>query len=578
MTLKQKIDQIRKNPKAYVSEQLDHYHQALPEFDDESLLCLLYAANAFEYEDIFDHVNTRITESQTFFENMEYVFFYHQAHGLYNRGLNRNNEAMMHLSRSYDIALQLQIDTYVARSLALISTIFDMNQDRESAMNYSKHAVEMCSKIEEQADVADIYMNYALLIDHSGKPLDALYGLHFAEKTYETLPECESYLNYCVTLFNIAKAYVALNETEKAKPYFDKSMEIGETQGFLGYFTRSIKFIAEFYRDQGEIERANDLLLVYFDFQQKSNNNRIKAIANKHRNEYAPHFESMHQLYQMNSQLLRELSAMHQTLFSEKDLGEGDEEKLVEIVKGIRNDEFVPYLQTIWSIETRKLLGAELLARWHKPDGTVISPLKFIERIENTEFMALLSEKLIRETLNQIAPFIRATMPDFKLSINISPHQLTHQNLVAFLELCCVEYGITPKNITIEIIERIFIENNPEAIAQLFALSAKGFSIALDDFGSGYSSLSCMVSLPIDTVKIDRSLILGIKSGERSERLLRSIVAMVTELDMDSVAEGIETEEQLSIVKETGCKAGQGFLIAKPCSIKDCLWLNRTED
>ncbi len=578
MSLKQKIDQIRKNPKAYVSEQMDHYHQAFQEYDDESLLCLLFAANAFEYDDIFDRVNTRIAESHTFFENLEYVFFYHQAQGLYNRGLYRNNEAMMHLSRSYDIALQLQNDSYIARSLALISTIFDMNEDRESAMNYSKHAVEMCSKIEDPADIADIYMNYALLIDHSGKPKDALYGFHFAEKTYETLPECESYLNYCVSLFNIAKAYVALNDTDQAKLYFDKSMAIGEKQGFLGYFTRSIKFIAEFYRNQGEIERAYDLLLVYLDFQQKSANNRIKAIANKHRKEYSPHFENMHQLYQMNSQLHRELIALQQTLYTEKDLGESDEKKFVEIVKGIRNDEFVPYLQPIWSIETQKILGAELLARWHKPDGRVISPFEFIERIENTEFIALMSEKLIKKTLNLIAPFIKTKMPDFKLSINISPYQLANQNLVAFLELCCVEYGIRPQNITIEIIERIFIENNPEAIAQLFALSSKGFSIALDDFGSGYSSLSCLVSLPVDTVKIDRSLIIGIKSGERSERLLRSIVAMVTDLDMNTVAEGIETHEQWLIVKDAGCNEGQGFMIAKPCNIEDCLWLKPTED
>jgi EAL domain-containing protein (putative c-di-GMP-specific phosphodiesterase class I) len=537
----------------------------------------LYATNEFEFDDIFERVNLRITESNTFFGNLEYVYFYHQAHGLYNRGLYRNNEAMMHLSRSYDIALQLQNDSYIARSLALISTIFDMNQDRDSALSYSRRSVELCSKIDDQWDIADIYMNYALLIDHSGNHKEALSGFHYAEKTYEFLPECDSYLNYCVTLFNIAKAYIALDDEVKAKYYFDKSMAIGKKQGFLGYFTRSIRFIAEFYRHQDDIEKAYDLLLIYLTFQQKSINNRIKAIANKHQIEYLPHFESMHQLYQMNSQLHRELNALQQTIFSKKNFSESEEKKFVEIIQGIQNDEFAPYLQPTWCINTQKMLGAELLARWHKPDGRIISPYDFIESIENTEFMALLSEKLFKETLNHIAPFIKTEMPEFKLSINVSPYQLAHQNLVAFLELCCVEYGIKPKNISVEIIERIFIENNPEAISQIFELSTKGFSIALDDFGSGYSSLSCLVSLPVDTVKIDRSLISGIKSGERSERLFRSIIAMVTELDMDTIAEGIETEEQWLIVKETGCKEGQGFMIAKPCSIKDCHWLYKTE-
>lgn len=573
MTLKSKIDQIRKNPRVYVSNQIDKYHHAFEDFDDEALLCLLFAANSFEYDDIFERLDAKITESRTFFENKEYVFFYHQAHGLYNRGLYKNNEAMMHLSRAYDIALQLKNDAYVARCLALISTIFDMNQDRDSAISYSKRAVEMCTKLDEQMDIADIYMNYALLKDHAGMHAEALSGFQFAEKTYERVPEFETNLNYCVTLFNIAKAYIALNQVEKAKSYLDKSMKIGEEQGFIGYFTRSIKFIAEFYKNHGEIEKANELLLLYFDFQQKAMNNRIKAVSNKHRQEYLPHFESLHHLYQMNSQLHRELSALHKTLFSESELGADAEQSLVEIIKGIRNDEFVPYLQPIWSIETQSIQGAELLARWHKPDGTVIGPYEFIEVIENTEFMALLTEKLIRETFMNIAEFIRTRMPNFKLSINVSPYQLANQNLVGFLELCCAEYGIKPHNIAVEIVERTFIENNPEAIAQLFELSKKGYSVALDDFGSGYSSLSCVVSLPVDTVKIDRSLIIGIKNGERSEKLLRSIVAMVTELDMDTVAEGIETEEQWLIVKDSGCKEGQGFMIAKPCNIKDCKWL-----
>lgn len=573
MTLKSKIDQIRKNPRVYVSNQIDKYHHAFEDFDDEALLCLLFAANSFEYDDIFERLDARITESRTFFENKEYVYFYHQAHGLYNRGLNKNNEAMMHLSRAYDIALQLKNDAYIARCLALISTIFDMNQDRDSAISYSKRAVEMCTKLDEQTDIADIYMNYALLKDHAGMHAEALNGFQFAEKTYEKVPEFETNLNYCVTLFNIAKAYIAMDQADKAKMYLDKSMKIGEEQGFIGYFTRSIKFIAEFYKNHGEVEKANELLLRYFDFQQKAMNNRIKAVSNKHRQEYLPHFESLHQLYQMNSQLHRELSALHKTLFSESELGADAEQSLVEIIKGIRNDEFVPYLQPIWSIETQSIQGAELLARWHKPDGTVIGPYEFIEVIENTEFMALLTEKLIRETFMHIAEFIRTRMPNFKLSINVSPYQLANQNLVGFLELCCAEYGIKPHNIAVEIVERTFIENNPEAIAQLFELSKKGYSVALDDFGSGYSSLSCVVSLPVDTVKIDRSLIIGIKNGERSEKLLRSIVAMVTELDMDTVAEGIETEEQWMIVKDSGCKEGQGFMIAKPCNIKDCKWL-----
>lgn len=573
MRLKDQIDDIRKNPKAYVIKQMDLYNQSLEGLDEVSLLCLLYAANAFEFDEIFEATDAKLKELPGFFENKEFLYFYHQAHGLYNRGLQRNNEAMKYLSRSYDLALQLDVPDYIGRSLMLISTIFDMNQDHETAISYAKRSIDLCGKISSSSDIADIYMNHALLLDHAGRPEEALSGFHFAEKTYKKLADCETYLNYSVILFNISKAYIAISDMENGKVYLDLAMKIGEAQGFLGYFTRSIHYIAGFYKEHGQIEKANEILTLYLDHQQRTINYRIKAIANRHRQDFLPHFESLHQLYQNNTQLVREINALQNAFLSDDGKIEINEKRLIKIIAAIRNDEFVPYLQPIWSMETKEVIGAEMLARWHKPDGVVLTPADFIEAIEHTDFMAVMTEKLVKQTLEKIGSFIRNQSPDFKLSINASSYQLATQNLVGFLELCCAEFGVSPHNIAVEIVERTFIENDPKAISQLFALAEKGFSVALDDFGSGYSSLSCVVSLPVDTVKIDRSLIMGLKSGERSEKLLRSIVAMVTELDMDTVAEGIENEEQWQIVKETGCKVGQGYMVGKPCNIDDCSWL-----
>lgn len=575
MDFKIRIDAVRRNPKKYVDMEISLYQENGSTFTSGRLLCLLNATSSYEFADLFERVDRHIQSVPDFFESKERCYYYYLAHGKYNRSILKNNEAMMWFSKLYDLSLTLNEDHYIARALVLISTIFDMNGDHEIAIDYAKKSLKLCSGEMEKTDVADVYMNYGLLLDHSGLHGESLTAFQLAVKYYRQVEGHETYLNYSVTLFNLGKALLALNRYDEAKSYVDEAMTIAQANDMLGYFSRGMKMIADFYAKAGEFIRANELLNGYFQYHQEVSRMRIKSIAGKHRDEFKPHFDSMHHLYQTNTQLSQELKALQRILSLEKGQPYTTDQKLLEIIKAVKEGAFIPFLQPRWSIDCQTINGAELLARWLLDDGSVVAPSEFIEIIENTDFMALVSEALLKKTLDTLAPIIRKKAPHFKLALNISPYQLAHHDLIAFLESCCAEYGIQPGNIEIEIIERTFIENNPKAIDQLFELSQRGFGIALDDFGSGYSSLSCVVTLPVDTVKIDRSLIKDLNDNDRSERLLRSIVAMVSELGIVAVAEGIETEEQRKIIESTGCHEGQGYLMAKPSALSDCEWLKK---
>lgn len=134
---------------------------------------------------------------------------------------------------------------------------------------------------------------------------------------------------------------------------------------------------------------------------------------------------------------------------------------MIEISEGLQNKGFVPYLQSKWSVGQKKIVGAEILARWQKPSGLISGPGDFIEAMENTDFICSLTESLLHDTLEAISTYIKNENPNFKIGFNVSPYQLVHQNLVHLLELCCITYHLKPKNFEVEIIERTFIENNP---------------------------------------------------------------------------------------------------------------------
>lgn len=564
--MKSLIEEIRKNPKGYLKANASIFGEDLDNHSDESLLCLLYATATFDSAHYFRRLDQALMSRLHLLDDPLKAFYYHKFKGLFSRSLLQGADALMHFTAAYDQAILINDDELISRILSFIATAFDQMGDRDSAIEYAQRAIQMVPLVKSKSLIAELYMNYATILKHAGNIEACLTAYQYAEMAYNEVQNSEEYLNHCILLINIGGIFLNQSMEKLGENYLTRALSMAEKHDFMPYLQGSIKIISEYYSKVGAIEKANAVLKLYLESHlNSSQNSDLKAMRLKDENTLS-RLNTLHHLQRTNQQLSHELKQLKQIMASEDERLIKSGLKLSEISEGIRLGEFSPFLQAKWSIQTGEITGAEILARWVKPSGEIIEPGAFIGLIENNDLIFAFSEQLIRKALSALSPFIRNEMPTFKLAINVSPYQLAHQDIAGLLETCCVEYRILPLNIEVEIIERTFIENDPHAIEQLFILKEKGFSIALDDFGSGYSSLACIVALPLDVVKIDKSLVDGLATSPKSKRLFTSLVGMLSELNIATIAEGIETKTQLEVIQSTSCLEGQGYLVHKPIS------------
>ncbi|MHB8562345.1 MAG: sensor domain-containing protein [Acidiferrobacteraceae bacterium] len=213
-------------------------------------------------------------------------------------------------------------------------------------------------------------------------------------------------------------------------------------------------------------------------------------------------------------------------------------------------------------LRTSRVCGAEALMRWHHPEFGHIPPGEFIPMMESSGLIREATVWILGEAAKQMADWEVAD--DFKLSINLSSHQLENEHLLAELSGCMREAGIPMSRLEIEITESGLINHAKTAARVLRAIKEQGVSIALDDFGSGYSSLGYLHQFPIDCLKIDRSFIAELPGSQSSAAIVTAVISLAKTLRLKVTAEGVETNEQLSFLKTHGCGAGQGYLFAKP--------------
>jgi PAS domain S-box-containing protein len=222
--------------------------------------------------------------------------------------------------------------------------------------------------------------------------------------------------------------------------------------------------------------------------------------------------------------------------------------------------------QPIVDLATRRTVGVEALARWYHPTRGEIPPTQFIPLAEAADLIVPLGRWVLRAACRTIQDG-RASPEgpdDLHVSVNISPRQLLHESIVADVSAALADSGLEPASLTLEITEGVLVEKTGPSLAALEGLKALGVRIAIDDFGTGYSSLSYLSRLPIDVLKIDRSFVADIGTSRQAAALVRSIVKIGQALNLETVAEGVETEEQLDRLLRLGTKLGQGYLFARP--------------
>ncbi len=234
-------------------------------------------------------------------------------------------------------------------------------------------------------------------------------------------------------------------------------------------------------------------------------------------------------------------------------------------------DELQLHYQPIVSLHDKKVHGYEALARWKHAQRGFVPPATFIPIAEDTGLMVKLGEWALNTACRQIA-----TLPhDIRVSVNLSPAQFTSGDLVNTVERALKTSGLAPNRLELEITERLLLESSTPTLSILKELDRLGVTIALDDFGSGYSSLSYLRKFPLDKVKIDRSFITDLDHQGEQIAIIQGVVSIVRALGMNLTAEGVETENQSDVLRALGCDDAQGYLFGKPMPFEDIVAMNR---
>ncbi len=237
------------------------------------------------------------------------------------------------------------------------------------------------------------------------------------------------------------------------------------------------------------------------------------------------------------------------------------------IANGLRtalaNNEFVLYYQPRFDIRTRELAGVEALIRWRHPEKGLLPPGMFIPIAESTGMIGAIGEWALDEACRQSVEW-RGQGHEVCVAVNLSARQFRSGNLVERIDKALRDSGLESSALSLEITESMLVGDSVEVIETLKKLSMRGLRIAVDDFGTGYSSLSYLKRFPINDLKIDRAFVMGLPDDENDAAIVRAIVAVAKSLGMRTVAEGVETEEQLMFLKSLDCDEVQGYLLGKP--------------
>ena len=238
------------------------------------------------------------------------------------------------------------------------------------------------------------------------------------------------------------------------------------------------------------------------------------------------------------------------------------------IRQGLKNHEFIAHYQPKVDMVTGEIVSMEALARWQTHDRGLIMPGEFISIAEETGLIEKLGQEMLALSCEQLSQWQQQGYP-ISVAVNLSGVQLAAPEFIKTVKTIISNSRCDPAGLELEITEQVFLNDFDAAIEKLQQLKDLGVSIAVDDFGTGYSSLSYLKRLPIDTLKVDRSFTHDICYDKRDVSILRAIVLLCQELNLNTVIEGIETKEQFDLVKALGCHVAQGYLFHKPKSVEE---------
>lgn len=234
-----------------------------------------------------------------------------------------------------------------------------------------------------------------------------------------------------------------------------------------------------------------------------------------------------------------------------------------KLIDALQRNEFTIHYQPQYDLRTRRMCGCEALLRWNV-DGVQVSPVEFIPIAEENGQIVSIGRWVLQQACAQAMLWQHCELDPIKVAVNVSPRQFFSSDLIKDVEKALSDSGLPPTCLELEVTETMIMTDVEEAIAIMNRLGAMGIEIALDDFGTGYSSLSYFKRFPLSKLKIDRSFVRDILYDEGDAAITRAIISMARALNINVIAEGIETEKQLEFLSNLDCQYGQGFLLSRP--------------
>jgi diguanylate cyclase (GGDEF)-like protein len=233
--------------------------------------------------------------------------------------------------------------------------------------------------------------------------------------------------------------------------------------------------------------------------------------------------------------------------------------------RALQNDEFVVHYQPIFQLSSGRIQGVEALLRWQHPQRGLVRPTEFIAIAEETGLIVQLGGWVLRTSCAQAAAWQRLLdRPDLALHVNLSPRQFEHPAVVHDVEAALAASGLPAESLTLEITESLLVNDAPTVVHRMKELKRLGVRLAIDDFGTGYSSLNYLQRLPIDSLKIDKTFVDGLGTGDASHGLVQAILHIASSLGLQAVAEGVERADQQPVLTALSCDLAQGYALARP--------------
>ncbi|OGT22658.1 MAG: hypothetical protein A3C55_05735 [Gammaproteobacteria bacterium RIFCSPHIGHO2_02_FULL_42_13] len=246
-----------------------------------------------------------------------------------------------------------------------------------------------------------------------------------------------------------------------------------------------------------------------------------------------------------------------------------------ELRHAIMHDELMLTYQPKININTSAVVGLEALVRWQHPTKGLISPQDFVPIVEHTGLVHQMTEWVINESMRQSHIWQQQKLP-INISINLSASNLLNKKLPGFLLQATARHKISPQDITLELTESMIMKNPIESLETLKQLNKQNFTISIDDYGTGYSSLAYLQNLPAHELKIGKPFSSNLLENTKDEQIVRSVIELAHSLNMKVVAEGVETKEILERLKKLGCDIAQGHYFSKPMPAEKCTeWLRQ---